>query len=100
MKRAAFACQCGAVVWQSPIDFLRVGAWPASLDPNHLRTIVDCALLQHYDSLRLQCPGLSLAGYLKGTADAAHKRRPSQVLLLTYMSHTPASVLLYLACMT
>ncbi|WIA38925.1 hypothetical protein OEZ86_005078 [Tetradesmus obliquus] len=78
MNRAAFACQCGAVVWQSPIDFLRVGAWPASLDPNHLRTIVDCALLQHYDSLRLQCPGLSLAGFLKGTADAAHKRRPSQ----------------------
>lgn len=81
MKRAAYACTCGAVVWQAPIDFLGVGAWPASLDANHLRTVVDTALLQLYDSQRLFCPGLSMAGFLKGVADAAHKCRPSQVAL-------------------
>jgi hypothetical protein len=79
MKRAAFACECGAVVWQAPIDFLCVGAWPASLDPNHLHTVVEFALLQQFDSLRLFCPGMSLSGFLKGIADAAHKSRPSQV---------------------
>jgi hypothetical protein len=81
MKRAAYACACGVVVWQAPIDFLRVGAWPASLDANHLRTVVDAALLQQYDSQQLFCPGLPMAGFLKGIADAAHKCRPSQVAI-------------------
>lgn len=80
MKRAAFACgQCGVVAWQAPIDFLQVGAWPASLDSSHLYTIVDQALLQQYDSLRLYNPGMSMSGFLKATADAAHKARPSLV---------------------
>jgi hypothetical protein len=84
MKRAAYACTCGAVVWQAPIDFLGVGAWPASLDANHLRTVVDTALLQVYDSQRLFCPGLSMAVFLKGVADAAHKCR-AHIYMYMYM---------------
>ncbi len=80
MKRAGFKCsQCNVVVWQAPLDFLSVGAWPASLDPHHLKTIVDEALLQQWDSLKLHNPTISMSGFLKATADAAHKLRPTQV---------------------
>jgi hypothetical protein len=88
MKRAAYACACGAVVWQAPIDFLRVGAWPASLDASHLHTVVDAALLQLYDSQRLFNPGLSMAGFLRGIADAAHKCRPLQVAIYVHVTCT------------
>jgi hypothetical protein len=88
MKRAAYACTCGAVVWQAPIDFLRVDAWPASLNASHLHTVVDAALLQLYDSQRLFSPGLSMAGFLKGIADAAHKCRPLQVAVYVHVTCT------------
>lgn len=80
MKRAGFKCsQCSIVVWQAPMDFLSVGAWPASLDHHHLRTVVDEALLQQWDSQKLYNPGISMSGFLKATADAAQKLRPTLV---------------------
>lgn len=79
MKRAAYRCSCGALVWQGPADFLMVGAWPASLSPAHLKTIVDQALLQLWDSQKLHNPTISMVGFLKGVSDAANKLHWRQV---------------------
>eukprot|EP00775_Hariotina_reticulata_P000077 gene77-biopygen206 len=71
IKKAAFRCSCGAVVWQQPVDFLRVRAWPASTEPSQLRTIIDMDLLQWYDALKLNMPSLSMAGFLKAAVQFA-----------------------------
>ncbi|WIA37247.1 hypothetical protein OEZ86_014193 [Tetradesmus obliquus] len=78
-KRAGFKCtSCSTVVWQQPEDFLRVRAWPASLSASHVRTVVDVALLQLWDSMRLCNPTISLSGFLKGIVDAAAVLHPTQ----------------------
>ncbi len=80
MKRASYTCShCAAGVWQWPEDFLAVGAWPASLNPAHLHTIVDQALLEEYDAFKLHNPTLSMMGFLEAVTALASKRNPMQV---------------------
>jgi hypothetical protein len=69
--RASFKCQlCDTVAWQLPLDFLQIGAWPASLT-DRVKTIVDCELLQQWDSHRLCNATATLSGFLKGVQHAA-----------------------------
>lgn len=71
MQRVSFECQlCASVVWQRPLDFLQVDAWPASLT-DKVKTIVDIDLLQHWDSHRLCNPAATLSGFLNGIQHAA-----------------------------
>ena len=78
-KRAAFLCKCGTLVWQAPADFIRVGAWPASLSDSRLKTVIDIKLLQLWDSMYLHNPQTSLTGFLSAITHAAGELRPTTV---------------------
>lgn len=66
LSRVAYRCEtCSADVWQAPMDFFQVGAWPASMESDKLMTVVDEDLLRLYGSLKLDNPTLSLSGFLK-----------------------------------
>lgn len=107
-QRAAFKCDlCRAVVWQQPEDFIRVGAWPASLSSQHLRldeqvqpfmhitggggcndgiyvvsacrTVFAQSFLQLWDSLKLHIPAMSMSAFLKAITDMTIKLHPTQV---------------------
>lgn len=52
------------------------------------RTVVDVALLQLWDSMRLCNPTISLSGFLKGIVDAVAVLHPTQVRL--WHAHHPA----------
>lgn len=66
MQRVSFKCQlCDTVTWQLPLDFLQIGAWPASLT-DRVQTIVEIELLQQWDSHRLCNPTATLSGFIKG----------------------------------
>jgi hypothetical protein len=58
------------VTWQQPLDFLQIGAWPATLT-GRFKTIVEVELLQQWDSHRLSNPAATLSGFLKGVEHAA-----------------------------
>lgn len=71
LQRASFQCQlCHTVAWQQPLDFLQVGAWPATVT-DRLKTVVEGELLQQWDSHRLCNPAATLSGFLSGVQHAA-----------------------------
>jgi hypothetical protein len=71
LQRACFRCKlCASEAWQQPLDFLQAGAWPASLS-DRLKTVVQCELLQQWDSHRLCNPAATLTGFLAGVQHAA-----------------------------
>lgn len=75
---AAFACKCGHVQWQGPLDFIEhTRAWPATLAA--VETIVDERVLQVYNGLKACNPTLTLSGFLDGLLTAATSARPLEV---------------------
>lgn len=71
VQRVSFQCQlCDSVVWQQPLDFLQIDAWPASLT-DKVKTVVHIDLLQQWDSHRLCNPAATLSGFLNGIQHAA-----------------------------
>lgn len=62
---------CGVYQRQSLGDFVRMGAWPCTPDPDRFETVIDQRVLARFDLLRQKCLHLSTRAFLEALAEEA-----------------------------
>lgn len=74
-NKAAYRCakvQCRHENMQGALEFIKVGAWPASssiFQPNRLNTVIDFQLLRRWERTSNHSPGTSLQSFLRTVED-------------------------------